>query len=88
MHISKVRSLLLPNRFCRDPQAQASCRTKEWCEAFGMRVNVGKCEVLYFHQDLEARKAMHVLGLYGLVTMSVKEATGHALKRLPWKERA
>ena len=61
---------------------------REWCEAFGMSMNAGKCEVLYFHSDKVICKAMYTLGEYGLVFIMVKERGVQVMKSLPWKDRA
>ena len=61
---------------------------REWCEAFGMSMNAGKCDVLYFHSDQVTCKAMYTLGEYGLVPIMVKERGVQVMKSLPWKDRA
>ncbi len=58
---------------------------REWCEAFGMSVNVRKCEVMHFHPNALVRAAARQA-----LTVSWCTAGNNGMQQqdMPWVERA
>ncbi|GFR49039.1 hypothetical protein Agub_g11063, partial [Astrephomene gubernaculifera] len=58
---------------------------REWCEAFGMRVNVRKCELMVFHPRANIREAF--AALCPVVWTSI-EGNARVPMVIPWVQRA